>query len=95
MSETCKSSMMCCRYNNLLGAIHDSLKALLKALKGLVVMSQALEEMANSLYINHVPDLWAAKVGEVRWTWFSLTDSHCFRNYFNTDYIIYSYMYFY
>ena len=42
--------------------IHQSLKDLLKALKGLVVMSQSLEEMANSLFINHVPDMWAGKV---------------------------------
>ena len=51
-----------CRYNTLLKMIHQSLKDLLKALKGLVVMSQSLEEMANSLFINHVPDMWAGKV---------------------------------
>ena len=42
--------------------VHSSLKDLLKALKGLVVMSQALETMFNSLYNNTVPELWAAKV---------------------------------
>ena len=50
------------RYNRLLGVIHQTLQDLLKALKGLVVMSQALETMANSLYNNAVPELWAAKV---------------------------------
>ena len=38
------------------------MKDLLKALKGLVVMSQALETMFDSLYNNTVPKLWADKV---------------------------------
>ncbi len=50
------------RYNRLLNVIHSSLKDLKKALKGLVVMSQALETMFNSLYNNTVPEMWAAKV---------------------------------
>ena len=50
------------RYNRLLGAIKQSLNDLLKALKGLVVMSQQLEDMANSLFINQVPSMWASKV---------------------------------
>ena len=53
------------RFNNLLGTIKNSLNDLLKALKGLVVMSQALEEMANSLFINQVPEMWKAKVRAV------------------------------
>ena len=58
--------MLCCgvlrRYNRLLKVIINSLRDLLKALKGLVVMSQQLEEMANSIFINQVPSLWAGKV---------------------------------
>ena len=50
------------RYNRLLHVIQSTLKDLLKALKGLVVMSQALETMFNSLYNNSVPKLWADKV---------------------------------
>ena len=50
------------RYNKLLSVIHKTLQDLLKALKGLVVMSQALEEMSNSLYNNQVPALWAKAV---------------------------------
>lgn len=34
---------------------------LLKALKGLVVMSEALESMANSLARNAVPVMWSSK----------------------------------
>eukprot|EP00118_Oscarella_pearsei_P012540 m.93002 g.93002 ORF g.93002 m.93002 type:complete len:4173 (+) comp36767_c0_seq9:102-12620(+) len=49
------------RYNRLLHAIRGTLMDLLKALKGLVVMSQELETMANSLYNNAVPSLWAPK----------------------------------
>lgn len=50
------------RYNKLLRVIKSSLNDLLKALKGLVVMSQSLEEMSNSLYNNQVPGMWAGKV---------------------------------
>ncbi len=49
------------RFNNLLAAIQGSLKDLLKAIKGLVVMSEALERMANSLFLNQVPAQWTSK----------------------------------
>ncbi|XP_041945152.1 dynein heavy chain 1, axonemal isoform X2 [Alosa sapidissima] len=49
------------RYNKLLEVISRSLVDLVKALKGLVVMSSELELMANSLFINAVPDMWKAK----------------------------------
>lgn len=51
-----------CRYNKLLEEVASSLKDLLKALKGLVVMSSRLELMASSLYNNTVPEIWNAKV---------------------------------
>ncbi|XP_056631499.1 dynein axonemal heavy chain 1-like [Diorhabda sublineata] len=49
------------RYNKLLSVIKSSLYDLLKALKGLVVMSEALEKMSQSLFSNLVPQLWASK----------------------------------
>jgi len=49
------------RYNKLLTAIHQTSTDLLKAIKGLVVMSESLEKMFNSLYINEVPALWSGK----------------------------------
>ena len=49
------------RFNKLLHIIHSSLKEMMKALKGFVVMSQALESMGKSLYTNRVPELWASK----------------------------------
>nr|XP_054101684.1 dynein axonemal heavy chain 1 isoform X2 [Callithrix jacchus] len=49
------------RYNRLLQVITQTLQDLLKALKGLVVMSSQLELMAASLYNNTVPELWSAK----------------------------------
>lgn len=49
------------RYNKLLNIIQFSLRDLLKALKGLVVMSEALEKMAGSLFSNMVPAMWSAK----------------------------------
>ncbi|XP_049589438.1 dynein axonemal heavy chain 1 [Syngnathus scovelli] len=49
------------RYNNLLEVIAHSLVDIVKALKGLVVMSSELERMANSLFNNGVPDMWKAK----------------------------------
>uniref|UniRef100_UPI0037E91524 dynein axonemal heavy chain 1 n=1 Tax=Semicossyphus pulcher TaxID=241346 RepID=UPI0037E91524 len=49
------------RYNKLLAVISQSLSDIVKALKGLVVMSSELELMANSLFNNLVPDMWKAK----------------------------------
>jgi len=49
------------RFNRLLETIHRSLRELLKALKGLVVMSAPLERMTASIYTNKVPDMWEAK----------------------------------
>ncbi|XP_052743009.1 dynein axonemal heavy chain 1-like [Bicyclus anynana] len=49
------------RYNKLLAVISTSLRDLLKALKGLVVMSEALESMSNSLARNAVPTMWSAR----------------------------------
>ncbi|XP_066927305.1 dynein axonemal heavy chain 1-like isoform X2 [Clytia hemisphaerica] len=49
------------RYNKLLTTVQDTLQDLLKALKGLVVMSEQLEMMSNSLFNNQVPDMWAGK----------------------------------
>ena len=50
------------RYNKLLSTVRQTLNDLLTALKGLVVMSQALETMSNSLFNNSVPEMWASKV---------------------------------
>ncbi|KAI9104654.1 dynein heavy chain and region D6 of dynein motor-domain-containing protein [Phlyctochytrium arcticum] len=49
------------RYNRLLATIHSTLVELMKALKGLVVMSEPLDMMCNSIFINQVPSPWAAK----------------------------------
>ena len=49
------------RYNRLIQTIIQTLKDLLKALKGLVVMSQQLEEMSISLFNNSVPKMWTDK----------------------------------
>merc|ERR1712194_147366 len=48
----------CQRYNNLIAVFNRSLADVLKALKGLVVMSSDLESMAESLYTNQVPAMW-------------------------------------
>lgn len=49
------------RYNKLLEVICLSLRDTVKALKGSVVMSSALELMARSLFNNAVPDMWQGK----------------------------------
>ncbi|XP_060531534.1 dynein axonemal heavy chain 1-like [Cylas formicarius] len=49
------------RYNGLLSVIEHTLYDLLKALKGLAVMSEALEKMSLSLFSNIVPELWTVK----------------------------------
>ena len=46
------------RFNNLIKVFNRTLADLLKALKGLVVMSGELEAMADGLYTNQVPAVW-------------------------------------
>jgi dynein heavy chain len=48
------------RYNTLLASINSSLKQILKALKGLVVMSDMLDALGTSLFNNAVPSAWAS-----------------------------------
>lgn len=49
------------RYNRVLTVIHSTLRDACKALKGLVVMSETLEALCNSIYLNAVPAVWSAK----------------------------------
>ena len=49
------------RYNRLLEVMKSSLINVKKALKGLIVMSEELEQLSNSLFDNMVPKLWEAK----------------------------------
>lgn len=49
------------RFNNLLSLIRTSLDNILKAVKGLVVMSSELEVLANSLFYNKLPVMWKAR----------------------------------
>jgi len=49
------------RYNRLLKIMADNLKNLQRAVKGEVVMSEDLEKVANSMFDNQVPVLWANK----------------------------------
>jgi dynein heavy chain len=48
------------RYNVLIAVIHASLKDILKANKGLMLMSEALEAAYNSLFDGKVPAMWMA-----------------------------------
>ncbi|KAL3319619.1 hypothetical protein Ciccas_001702 [Cichlidogyrus casuarinus] len=47
------------RFNKLINVIDQSLRSLLKALKGLVVMSADLDAVAASLIVGKVPVMWA------------------------------------
>jgi len=47
------------RYNVLLSLMKKSIKNLKKALTGKIVMSEEMEKMAGSLFINQVPALWS------------------------------------
>lgn len=49
------------RYNSLLEIVQSTLEDLLKALRGLVVMSEQLEMIAISLFNNKIPADWQSK----------------------------------
>jgi dynein heavy chain len=49
------------RYNRLLVVMKENLTNVKKALKGLIVMSEELELVSNSLFDNQVPKLWDEK----------------------------------
>lgn len=49
------------RYNRLLAVMKENLVNVKKALKGLIVMGEELELLANSLFDNQVPKLWDEK----------------------------------
>jgi dynein heavy chain len=47
------------RYNVLLKTMKKSIKTLIKALSGKIVMSEDMEKMSKSLFINQVPQMWS------------------------------------
>lgn len=47
------------KYNVVLSTMKKSIKTLKKALLGKIVMSEDMEKMAKSLFINQVPALWS------------------------------------
>jgi len=49
------------RFNNLIKIVKSSLVDLRDALKGLVLMSTALEKCSKSLYDGKVPEMWMTK----------------------------------
>eukprot|EP00941_MAST-03F_sp_MAST-3F-sp1_P004511 g4511.t1 len=49
------------KFNVLSSCIRDSLINVKKAIKGLIVMGDALEKVYKSLFFGRVPDMWAAK----------------------------------
>mmetsp|Transcript_13799 Transcript_13799/g.48023 ORF Transcript_13799/g.48023 Transcript_13799/m.48023 type:complete len:268 (+) Transcript_13799:254-1057(+) len=51
----------CIRYNKLIGVMLETLPLLAKALKGLVVMSNELEAMGDSIAVATVPQAWETK----------------------------------
>jgi len=46
------------RFNKLVNIVSSTLKGLLKAMKGLVVMSADLEDVSRSLLVGKIPDVW-------------------------------------
>ena len=49
------------RYNRLIDVMHRSLKSVGLAMRGLIVLSSELEEMAVQMYNNMQPALWKSK----------------------------------
>jgi len=58
---TLKLSQECIRYNKLTATVSSSLREVVKALKGLSVMSKELDEVGTALAANKVPLLWEGK----------------------------------
>lgn len=52
------------RFNHLLAIIHESLKALILAVKGEVIMSESLEEAYTALLSQKVPQNWKVYIQE-------------------------------
>lgn len=49
------------RFNRLLEVIRSTLADVVKAVQGLIVMSEELEEVYNSMIVGKVPNTWANK----------------------------------
>merc|ERR1712072_1283276 len=49
------------RFNNLLRCVRTSLVNVVKAIKGLVVMSAELEKLGNALFFGLLPAMWKGK----------------------------------
>uniref|UniRef100_A0A1I8FV89 DHC_N2 domain-containing protein n=1 Tax=Macrostomum lignano TaxID=282301 RepID=A0A1I8FV89_9PLAT len=49
------------RFNVLINVITESLKALLKAMKGLIILSAELEEVFDSMTLGKIPQMWLEK----------------------------------
>lgn len=49
------------RFNRLLKIVRESLQSVIKALKGLIVMNKELEEVATSLTLGKIPEMWAGR----------------------------------
>lgn len=49
------------RFNKLLETIRSSLNIVIKAIKGLISITPAIEEVVNSIVIGKIPSSWAAK----------------------------------
>ena len=49
------------KYNRLISTVNSSLKSVRKAIKGLVVMSAELEQLANQLFFGIIPQMWLKK----------------------------------
>ena len=64
-STSLPSTLSCCiqelqRFNKLTDCIRSSLIDITKAVKGIILMSSALEDLGNALYYGKRPELWMA-----------------------------------
>ena len=66
------------RFDNLLKIVHSSLKSLIGALRGEILINKSLEEISHSIMRNKVPKEWLVRKSLSIWQVFIVSDNFVF-----------------